>query len=234
MARPRLHPWWRDEIRKMAEAYPGIKATAVVRHLSEEIAKETLKIPVGVRPNVPEERTVRGILREYATLDSKDRIPYRYFQWPESMIAGFLPWEASAALMDLLRYLQEQRNEQRKKQSPDPNTVWTDNRLVRPTISEALWFWRVTQAIPEALISKRLDMALGLLSCEQESFQPKTSGVLRSIEGMLVRKTYLTQVEKSPELPTKPQAAVETHFAWVSGSKPKPKTKTRAKGGKRS
>jgi hypothetical protein len=224
MARPRLHPFWRDEIRKTAEANPGIKATAVVRYLSEEIANETLKIPAEVRPNVPEERAVRKILKEYSTLLSEERIPYRYFQWPESMISGALPWEASEALMDLLRYLQEQRDERRKKDH-DPNTVWADNRPVRPTVSQAWWFWRLTQTAPKTKVPERWEWACGLTF--NYSKPEHLEAMRRLIESVLVKKTYLTDIEKPSELSTELQAAVESHFAWVPVSELEPKAKTR-------
>jgi hypothetical protein len=54
---------------------------------------------------------------------------------------GALPWEASAAALELLAYL-------------------NDLHSPRPNHQEALWFWRVTQAAPDAPLNLRYELSI--------------------------------------------------------------------------
>jgi hypothetical protein len=59
----------------------------------------------------------------------------RWVRWPHSFADGNLPWEASRAVLDLIAY-------------EHPH---------RPTIAEALDFWRFTQAAPDAPVEFRAE-----------------------------------------------------------------------------
>ena len=57
---------------------------------------------------MPAARTISRIRKdEWPLVEEKDRARYRTFYWPESTERGDLPWEASAAALELMGYLRE-------------------------------------------------------------------------------------------------------------------------------
>lgn len=94
----------------------------------------------GSQEKFPTERTIARIKKEYLSRKLEERLPYKYFSWPESMESEALPWEASRPCLDLLCWLRENGVE------------------LRPTIGAITWFWRVTQAAPDAPIGVRWGM----------------------------------------------------------------------------
>ena len=78
---------------------------------------------------VPSDRAIRRIMAEFKAAPEEERLPYQVFAWPQAMESGALPWEASRAVLDLVRF--------RIEAGYGP-----------PLIGEAQWFWRVTLAIP--------------------------------------------------------------------------------------
>ena len=92
---------------------------------------------------VPSDRAIRRIMAEFKAASEEERLPYQVFTWPGSMESGALPWEASRAVLDLLR-------------------LRTEKRFGPPLVREAQWFWRITLAIPDAPIDERHDAALEL------------------------------------------------------------------------
>ena len=100
------------------------------------------------RTDVPIERTVSRILaKEWSGLTDEEQAQYQFFHWPESMVRGDLPWEASAAALDL---------------------CWQFHitHKGRPSIRLVKWFWRVTLAAPDAPRGDRFDAA-SLLAVEE-------------------------------------------------------------------
>ncbi len=86
---------------------------------------------------VPSDRAIRRIMVEFKAAPDTERQPYTYFAWPTAMESGAIPWEASRALLDWLKFrVMGGRNQP-------------------PLNRQAAWFWRVTQALPEAPIEKR-------------------------------------------------------------------------------
>lgn len=69
------------------------------------------------------------------------------FRWPEAMEQGALPWEASRAALDLLRYRLDQDFE-------------------RPSIHLVQWYWRVRLGYPDASIGEGNYLAAALLTNE--------------------------------------------------------------------
>jgi hypothetical protein len=72
----------------------------------------------------------------------QDLAEYRDFYWPESMERGDLPWDASAAALELLGFV-----------------VDGETPRGRPSARLAKQFWRVTLAAPDATADKRLQIA---------------------------------------------------------------------------
>src|SRR5262245_19841284 len=125
MARPRIHTFWRTHILTIYENTPGIRAPKIRRNLERipTIPKEA--------GHVPDERTMRRIVKEFSALREEERKPYQYFRWPDSLEQGLLPWEAARDALNLVRIL--------SKHGAD-----------RPTNAHALWYWRLTLAAPES------------------------------------------------------------------------------------
>ena len=119
-----------------------------------KLAKEKPPTPA------PSDRAIRRIMSEFKAAPAQDRLPYRIFSWPQSMELGALPWEASRAALDLLKL----RN---------------DERLGPPLIREALWFWHVTQAAPDAPLGTRQGLAAYLTMREIRNLPARNAHVER-------------------------------------------------------
>jgi len=135
MARRRIGAHWLARIAVLAEN-ENLSAEAIGRRLLIEATPDD-RPPVG--------RTIQRYLREHRARPLEEKLSFRYFSWPESMESGALPWEASKTALELLRFRREE-------------LLFTS----RPTNEEMRWFWRVTQAGPDAAIMERLEMAMKL------------------------------------------------------------------------
>jgi hypothetical protein len=93
------------------------------------------------RNDYPALRTVNKYHREYPGLSEHIRKGYRHFRWPDAMEAGLLPWESSAAVLELLAWSEE-------------------HGLPRPPVAIARWYWRMVQALPKATLGVRLRVAI--------------------------------------------------------------------------
>jgi hypothetical protein len=220
MAAPRIHEFFDRQIKEYARNRRELKPPAIRRLLETNIKYGTLQPPddVDIR-KIPSAKTIGRRLIEFRNQPEAEQHQYDWFYWPESMISNRLPWEASQALLELLDYLQVERDKRL-----DPSKLWV-KEFIRPTVTEALWYWRLTLAAPAASMATRLDMAKWL---SFDYGQPdKLQALMRAAEGSLAAKRYLVQIEKPPELPTALEAAVESHFAWVPVSEPEPEAKTR-------
>src|SRR6266516_1132415 len=111
MARPRTHHFWIDKIRSFVVNRPGSRATTIYRMLTQQMANGGLNVRAEVPATVPDERTIRRTIREFAPLAEAARVAYRWFHWPDSMNEGYLPWEASRACLDLMRLRIDNRME---------------------------------------------------------------------------------------------------------------------------
>jgi len=119
MPRPKEHKY-DDRIRELAAA--GHRPPAIVKALEQEAARLGLN-------DTPTESTVRRRVKEFAELSPQQKRQYALFRWPDSIENGDLPWEASGLLLDLLGHLDA-------------------DGVDRPTVREAVWFWRVCLATP--------------------------------------------------------------------------------------
>ena len=153
MARPGVHAFWVDKIRVMVANEPGMSGVEVRRRL---LNRQLVKGEPTPPTPVPSDRAIRRIMERFKELPRAEQQPYTVFSWPESMELGALPWEASRAALDLLR-------------------LRTDKRFGPPLIREALWFWHVTQAAPDAELGIRRDLAAYLAMQKMQKMQDVTS-----------------------------------------------------------
>jgi hypothetical protein len=131
---------WREKVLELAALSSKPTAAGIAAQLEEQ--------GMYVSP-----RTVGRILDEaWRPLSPGEKELYAAFRWPESMEVGALPWEASAAALELLHHLRERK-------SPRPLTV-----LVR-------WYWRVSLAArvaaAEVGVEVRLEAAKQLCAVER-------------------------------------------------------------------
>lgn len=110
------------------------------------------------RSDVPSESTIARELRAFR--QSSVQQHYAALHWPEVCARNLLPWEASPAVLALLRHVAEVDRD-------------------RPLISVALAFWRVTLARPELPIAERLTAAQWLVVW-QECQLPELARALES------------------------------------------------------
>lgn len=163
MVRPKLDPWWTDFARGLFENEPRLNDRQVAERCEQEMAKTE-------RPNPPAQRTVTKWRHQWKSANPEVRMAYRLFHWPQSMVHGLLPWEASRAALEMLRV--------------------ADNR---PSIAAVLWFWRVTQAVPDAPVQKRLETARSLTAGEIVN---DFSG-MRGIEGLFAYGPWRSAEDQS-------------------------------------
>lgn len=157
MPRPETDLYWRERIKHLAANNPKMSDRAITEQLDKQAQAED-------RSDQPRERTVGRIRKAFTTVPEEQRKQYQIARWPDSMISGELPWEASAALLELLGH-------QRRHLGP---------RVASP-IRLARWFWRVTQAAPDAPIISRVQIAVQLASWDlagwpegPERFEPES------------------------------------------------------------
>ncbi len=143
---PAIEKETRNRAEELAANHPDWSALAIQRRLKFENRKAS-------------PRTVSRWLTEFRGRTEEEKFEYKVFSWPESMEKGFLPWEAARSLLDLLERLLH------TYKGTAEAAIYT-----LPTNLEARWFWRVTQAAPDAPIDTRANIARFLTQAER--FQP--------------------------------------------------------------
>lgn len=145
MPRPKIEAFWRERIMAIAANETQLGPGPISRILRQDAA-------TAGRTDVPSERTVSRVLKEFRVRTKEDQAPYREFHWPQSMERGDLPWEASGVGLELLRYLHA------------TNVRGDRGAIGRPLISSVRWLWYVTLARPDASFGTRVlwanDLAL--------------------------------------------------------------------------
>lgn len=116
--------WIKVNVLSVKSNHENWGAPRIYKELSQEAARGGYELPIS-------ESTVTRILRnDWVKLPEEKRWQYRHFYWPESMERGYLPWEASAAALELLGY------------------SLSLNPRMRPSIRMVKWYWRITTATP--------------------------------------------------------------------------------------
>ena len=146
MPRPRTDEYWRELAKTKFAQNEGVTVAQVRRELEAHAEKMEKSDDPKVRAmasTLPSERTIARIrAEEWATLGEPERAQYREFFWPESMERGDLPWEASESALELLFFLDQH-----------------DFRT-RPPVRFVTWYWRVSMAVPDALVYLRAQAAM--------------------------------------------------------------------------
>ena len=99
--------------------------------------------------DLPKPRTIDKMKAEYRSLGQQAQAQYRRIQWPDSFGTSDLPWEAAGPLYRAMDESQDALG-----------GPW------EPTTSEAVWFWRIYQARPDAS-SEHLRTAAFLMTWER-------------------------------------------------------------------
>jgi hypothetical protein len=128
LVRPAIQPDWEGAVFGILGRQPKASARAI---------EEALRQVVG---DAPSPRTIGRIKERFEALPSERKALYAEVRWPDSMGSHLLPWEASAAVLDLLDALAPRR----------------------PDVGLAVWFWRVTQAASDASRDSRIAAARSL------------------------------------------------------------------------
>jgi len=128
---------WGERVNSIKGAHPKWGAGRTYQELK-------LRAEAHRRNDYPSERWVGQYLRDiWAVMDEEKQHQYSLLYWPESLERDELPWEASAACLELL------------------GRVFAGGTLgeKRPTIRLARAFWRVTLAAPDLDAHKRVRFA---------------------------------------------------------------------------
>lgn len=114
--------FWREFVSVLAEE--GYPLGQIVKQ-AESVAAE-----LG-RKDCPGERTVARLIKAHRALPESLRRAQGYYRWPESHLAGLLPWDAARDALDLVR-------------------LHDGGRIPPPTVRHAIWFHRYRLAVPTA------------------------------------------------------------------------------------
>ncbi len=144
----RIDNFWEERVKSLKANNPTWGAVLIHRELQTEAT-------VAGRTDEPSQRWVGAYLKnKWPSMTYEQQADYRAFFWPESMLRGELPWEASGVGLELLAFL-------------DANG-WL---VARPPIRLVRWFWRVTQICPEESVLNRATVA-GNLAYQELSGSP--------------------------------------------------------------
>lgn len=122
MGRPKTSQHWIGRIQTL---------TAEKTSAAKILERFETEAEQGGRNDYPLKRTIEREVKKFHALRPDEQRQFALFRWPESMLIGALPWEASSDALDLLRLFDEDENE------------------ARPTVRATLWYWRVKQARPD-------------------------------------------------------------------------------------
>ena len=188
MPRPETGLFWRERIKYLAANNLKMSDRAITQQLGKEAQD------IG-RSDQPSERTVGRIRKAFATAPEEQRKAYQTARWPDSMVGGELAWEASPALLELLGHL-------RRHLGPH----------VASPIRLANWFWRVTQAAPDAPIISRVRIAIRLASWELAGWPegPERFGP----ESYLAQALWRSNDPKDAGVETEPASIVLEDLYW--------------------
>ena len=120
--------WWEERILSIKGEKPRMGHIRL--HAQLEQLFLTDKTPEEAGPPPSPSTVLRILRRRWDGITEEERAMYRRYHWPQSMERGDLPWDASAAALELLglRHLRKHG---------------------RPSIRLVRWYWRVAQAAPD-------------------------------------------------------------------------------------
>ena len=171
MPNRRIPDYWRKRVIKYLDPLEGRLSDREIRKRIKAEADGLQNHPDpemrALASSYPSERTISRIRKdEYPELSKDERVQLRTFYWPESMEQLDLPWEASAAGLELLRFCHE--------------FEYDGMKLGRPDIRLTRRFWQATLAAPDAEVAHRFIAAAELVL--NEPYGPYFGDKPRSIE----------------------------------------------------
>src|SRR5581483_2832123 len=122
------HPYWVERIRVIAINARAMGQRINTKRIAEVLEAEWQTLPRDIPPP-PAPRTIDNYVTQALRLDAASAQEYTLVRWPQSFMAGALPWEAARPVLDYLRLCDQQG-------------------LPRPTVRAARWFWRLRLAAP--------------------------------------------------------------------------------------
>ena len=163
MPQQRIPDYWRRRVLSHLASTGRTSDRKICQRLENEateLKEHSDSLMRALADRVPSERTIGRIRQhEWNRLLDAEQAQYREFYWPESMEAGDLPWEASAAALELL------------------GAMAMNQPFRRPSLRAIKWFWRICQASPEAPLDVRMELALGLMATEVKTEPDKVRGI---------------------------------------------------------
>jgi hypothetical protein len=186
----KLNDYWIDWMRAQFANEPDLPPKRIEQQAKEQAETWPEEEEEEPRPGKPPAlRTIYKYMGEFGGLAEGVRKGYQPFSWPESMEEGLLPWEATAATIQLL--------------------IWTqEHGLWPPPVSLVQWFWRITLAIPDAPLGERLRVTATVASY-REAGQIVPEDVVQLLVSPALRKEHRSHVIRGG-----PTAAWSTQFIW--------------------
>jgi hypothetical protein len=201
----RIRDEWEPMVKEIiADLGPRTGPTPILRELKdrvERLRKSGEQFPT----DYPSTRTIQRIKEDITPEELRE---YESFRWPESMKAGRLPWESSAAALELLGY-------------------WSRQSHRRTSVGLARWYWYVTQAVPDlSMLSDDPELpgrlAIALLLSDWESMQSTPQGYTDAVEAYLSyapwrnddnKRLYLEAIQRNDFAPVPPRAVQSSPIA---------------------
>jgi hypothetical protein len=126
--------------------------------------------------DIPAERTVKRRVGDFQRLPKTERDERARVHWPATMRAGLMPWEASRAVLDLLRF----RN---------------DAALGRPSVAEARWYWWLTLASPRMPVEQGSILAAAFVAADfAQQLGPEQTAASEPYEWLLAYEPWASQI----------------------------------------
>jgi hypothetical protein len=193
---------------ELTENKRNLSAKALRKRLAKRMTEEEIPLE-----QLPSERTVGRIKREFwdeKVTPSTKRRQVRYVSWPESFVAGVLPWEAAPVCMELLNWYQAHP----VHIAVIPGSAGRGNPPMEET---AVWFWRVTLAAPGLDLANRLMLAKHCEFPELTQDPDETERTFRAVESYLQMAPW-----KSPAHEKKYQKAIVSQEIFGLPTRPDP------------
>ena len=200
MPRPGTSRTLRRKIEELIENDHKLSAGAILLRL-----KGLIKTGQLIAADLPTERTIARIKKAWLTRLGPERQDIRYLHRPERFEEGALPWDAAKDSLELLHWwnsrppdlvlLRKARKEGLINQlqfDKESMQTWS-----RPTNRTALWFWRITEAAPDAPIGMRYVFARYFNGdiVDSSTGEP-AEGDRRAIEAILAYRPWASRAEE--------------------------------------
>lgn len=214
MPQPKIPGYWREKVKGLLSQHDGrISDRAIFQVLRDEARKLWDSPDAEMRAladSFPSQRTIGRIRSdEWVPMSSEEKAQYRLVSWPDTFQRGDLPWEASAATLELLAIWLESDLFQKfvLAQRDDPLGP-LDLLMGRPTVRLAEWYWRVTQAAP--------DLPKDIVDQLLQGVSPEKARPIRYD----IAKALATWTAAGASVPHRLRDAIEAYLAYAPWRSP--------------